>query len=90
MNPWAILAAVACLGAAFVGGYLKGGADNEAHHIAADLVEAKRSAAATADLAADEQLRRLAANALEDQANADPVAVPVCLSVDRVRRINLR
>src|SRR3990167_1934176 len=33
---------------------------------------------------------RLLARELEDRAYADPVAVPQCLSVDRVRRLNLR
>jgi len=41
-------------------------------------------------LAAAEQEARLLAQALEDQAYADPVAVPVCLSADRVRRLKLR
>ncbi len=90
MNPWPILAALLLALGAGAGGYLKGGADNEARHTAAALEQASRVASATADLAADEQLRRLAGQAMEDQANADPVAVPMCLSVDRVRRINLR
>lgn len=90
MNPWPILAALLLALGAGTLGYLKGGADNEARHTAAAREQAARDAAATADLAADEQLRRLAGQAMEDQANADPIAVPQCLSVDRVRWINLR
>ena len=90
MRPYLIIAALIL--PALIGwqGYRMGGADNEARHTAAALQQAARDAAATADLAADEQLRRIAANALEDAAHADAIAVPVCLSVDRVRRVNLR
>ena len=52
------------------------------------LVQAQADAEATRKLAAAEQEARLLAQALEDQANADPVAVPLCLSADRVRRLD--
>jgi len=88
--PYRVIAAVALAVALTGGAYLKGRADNEARHTAAALVQARADAEATRKLAAAEQSARLLAQALEDQANADPVAVPVCLSADRVRRLNLR
>ena len=90
MIPYRVIAAVALAVALTGGAYLKGRADNEARHTAAALVQARADAEATRKLAAAEQSARLLAQALEDQANADPVAVPVCLSADRVRRLNLR
>lgn len=88
--PYRLIAALALAVALTGGAYLKGRADNEAKHTAAALVQAQADADATRKLAAAEQSARLLAQALEDQANADPVAVPMCLSADRVRRLNLR
>lgn len=90
MMPYRIIAALALAAALTGGAYLKGRADNEAIHTAAALVQARADAEATRKLAAAEQEARLLAQALEDQAYADPVAVPLCLSADRVRRLNLR
>jgi regulator of protease activity HflC (stomatin/prohibitin superfamily) len=88
--PYRLIAALALAVALTGGAYLKGRADNEARHIAAALVQARADADATRKLAAAEQEARLLAQALEDRAYADPVAVPMCLSADRVRRLNLR
>ena len=90
MIPYRLIAALALAAALTCGAYLKGRADNEARHTATALVQARADAEATRKLAAAEQSARLLAQALEDQANADPVAVPVCLSADRVRRLKLR
>ena len=90
MIPYRVIAALALAIALTGGAYLKGRADNEARHTAAALVQAQADAEATRKLAAAEQEARLLAQALEDQANADPVAVPLCLSADRVRRLKLR
>lgn len=90
MIPYRVIAALALAAALTGGAYLKGRADNEARHTAAALVQARADADATRKLAAAEQEARLLAQALEDQAYADPVAVPACLSADRVRRLNLR
>jgi hypothetical protein len=88
VNPWLILAALLLAMGVGAGGYIKGGADNEARHVATALKQAVRDADATRALAAAEQKARLLARELEDLAYADPVAVPECLSVDRVRRLN--
>lgn len=90
MNPYVIIASLLLALGAGGAGYVKGGRDNEARHVAAALVQAQANADAARKLAAAEQEARLLARALEDQAYADPVAVPVCLSADRVRRLNLR
>ena len=65
-------------------------ADREARHVALALSQANAAAETARQLAAAEQTARLMARELEDRAYADPVAVPVCLSADRVRRLNLR
>ena len=90
MIPYRVIAALALASALTCGAYLKGRADNEARHIAAALVQARADAEATRRLAAAEQSARLLAQEMEDKAYADPVAVPACLSADRVRRLNLR
>jgi regulator of protease activity HflC (stomatin/prohibitin superfamily) len=90
MNQTMIIAAILMVLGAGVAGYVKGRADNEARHVALDLSRAKAAAEAARLLAAAEQEARLLARELEDRAYADPVAVPVCLSADRVRRLNLR
>lgn len=89
VRPWLILAVLLLAFGAGAGGYIKGMADNEARHTAMALKSASDAIARARDVAADEQLRRIAAQSREDQANADPIAVPMCLSVDRVRRLNL-
>lgn len=42
LNPWVILAIILSLGAAGTGGYFKGGADNEARHVKADLAATRK------------------------------------------------
>lgn len=39
MNPWLILACVVALAAGAVGGYVKGGRDNEAEHLRIDNLQ---------------------------------------------------
>lgn len=90
MKPWLIIAALVLAGLTGVQGYRMGSVANEARHVASALAQAKADAVAARKLASAEQEARLLAQALEDQAYADPVAVPQCLSVDRVRRLNLR
>jgi hypothetical protein len=82
--------ALALIIALIGGAYIKGRADNEARHTAASLAQSRADAEASSKLAAAEQSARLLAQALEDQANADPAVVPQCLSVDRVRRLRSR
>ena len=90
MNPYIILAVIILsLGSGGVG-YFKGRADNEAKHVAAQLLQVKADAEAARALAMAEQKARLLARELEDAANADPVVVPECFPVGRVRRLNLR
>lgn len=88
MMPYRLIAALALAVAMTGGAYLKGRADNEARHIAAALVQARADAEATRKLAAAEQSARLLAQALEDQANAEPVQSPACLPRSRVLRLN--
>jgi hypothetical protein len=90
VNPYVIAGALALAIGIGGAGYVKGRSDNEARHIALDLSRATAAAEAARQLAAAEQEARLLARELEDRAYADPVAVPVCLSADRVRRLNLR
>lgn len=89
-HPYAIIGGLLLALGAGGAGYVKGQRDNEARHVAAALVQAEADAEAARKLAAAEQEARLLARELEDRAYADPVAVPLCLSVDRVRRLNLR
>lgn len=90
MTRYALLAAA--LMATHAGAYGWGRADGKALLQAriAQEREAAREAMAkieAARLAAVAE-RALIAAELEDEANADPVAVPQCLSPDRVRRLN--
>jgi hypothetical protein len=87
---WRILAALVLSVALLSAGYIKGRADNEARHVALALAQAEADARAARKLAAAEQEARLMARELEDRAYADPVAVPACLSAERVRRLRLR
>jgi hypothetical protein len=52
--------------------------------LALDLIAAERKRLTA------ENDRRVMAQDLEDQANAEPVLVPECLSTGRVRRLNLQ
>lgn len=88
MNPWLILAALLLVLAGTGAGYVKGGADNEASHVAADLAAAKAQAEQNRKTLAAEQTARLLAQALEDQAYAEPVQAPACLPHSRVLRLN--
>ena len=90
MIQWRILAALVLSVALLSAGYIKGRADNEARHVALALAQAEADARAARKLAAAEQEARLMARELEDRAYADPVAVPACLSAERVRRLRLR
>ena len=90
MTPYLFAGALALAIATGGAGYVKGRADNEARHVALALSQANAAAETARQLAAAEQQARLMARELEDRAYADPVAVPVCLSADRVRRLNLR
>jgi coproporphyrinogen III oxidase-like Fe-S oxidoreductase len=90
VNPYLVTGALLLAVGASAAGYMKGRIDNEARHVAAELKQAEADAEATRKIAAAEQEARLLAQALEDQAYADPVAMPACLSVDRVRRLQLR
>ncbi len=90
MNPYVILAVLVMALGSGGAGYFKGRADNEAKHVSLALMNAQADAIIARQLAIAEQKARLLALELEDQANADPVVVPDCLSVDRVRRLNIR
>lgn len=65
---------------------------------AAAVLQAQRDAARSGELLSRKEAERLAFEAaaadmalqLEDLANADAIGAPQCLSVDRVRRLNLR
>ena len=82
------LVVMAALGAAYVTGHRHGTAALQARLDAA-TVQAQAQAAETARaLAVAEQKRARLAQALEDQASAEPVTVPVCLGPSRLRRIN--
>ena len=90
MIQWRLLAALVLSVALLSAGYIKGRVDNEARHVALALAQAEADARAARKLAAAEQEARLMARELEDRAYADPVAVPACLSAERVRRLRLR
>ena len=88
----ATLVALAC--AYGWGRYDGGRMAHAAHAQAAQAAMAQTMRAA--ELASRKEAERLAleaeltalAQTLEDEAHADPVRVPECLSVDRVRRLN--
>lgn len=90
MTRYALIAAVmmATHAAAYGCGRADGRAAIEAR--LAQEREAAREAMAKSEAArlAAVAERAVMAAELEDTANADPVAVPVCLSPDRVRRLN--
>lgn len=90
MNSYAILAVIVLALGSGGAGYVKGRADNEAKHVSLALMNAQADAIEARALAMAEQQARLLAQELEDQANADPIVVDNCFSVDRVRRLNLR
>lgn len=90
MTRYALIASVlvALFGLAYAKGRIDGNAALQARIAAA--VEGEREAAAKLEaqrLAIEAERDRLARE-LEDEADADPVAVPQCLSPDRVRRLN--
>ncbi len=97
MKPWLILAVVLALLGSAGGGYIKGRADNEAKHVAILAAEREKtleavkaqSAAESRRLAAEREIKLLA-QALEDQAYAEPVTNPTSLPASRVRRLNSR
>lgn len=84
-------------GAAYLWGRHDGRALCEGAHAAA-LAQAQAATIRAAEQASRIEAERLAIQAerdalardLEDQAHADPVRNPDCLSADRVRRLNLR
>lgn len=97
MNAWPILAAlVLAVGAAGVG-YVKGRADNEAKHVA-KLAESQQEALTASDDARKKEAERLAgvaasqalAQALEDQAYADPIVVADCMPASSRLRLEAR
>jgi hypothetical protein len=74
--------------AVFGTGWVKGRAALQAR-LDAQMAQAQTAALETSKaLAVAEQARRTLSAQLEDAANADPIAVPECLSPGRVRRIN--
>lgn len=92
-----IIAVLASIGGAYAFGRHDGARLNKAARDAAILIEvtardqlAARLAAAEAARLRDANRVRLLTQALEDQAYADPVSVPQCLSADRLRRLNRR
>ena len=88
MQPIAIaLAIIAALGLAYGVGRHQGTAALQARLDAATVQAQAQAAETSKALAAAEQARRGLSQQLEDAANADPVLVPMCLSVERVRRI---
>lgn len=89
-RAWLALAVAALIAAAYGWGRYDGHTLLQASIDAASVKQAVADAQASARLAAEEQRARDFARSLEDAAHEDPVAVPVCLSVDRVRRLNLR
>lgn len=97
MRPWLIVAALLLAALTGMQGYRMGAAANEAVHVArlaADRQHALEAAAALATAEtkrlAAEQSARLLAQALEDQAYADPVESLACLPRARVLRLNKR
>ena len=89
-RAWLALAVLALLASAYGWGRHDGRALLQARIDAVAVQQAAADAQASARLAADEQRARDLARSLEDAAYAEPVTVPVCLSVDRVRRLNQR
>ncbi|TNE66857.1 MAG: hypothetical protein EP336_09585 [Rhodobacteraceae bacterium] len=81
----------------FLAGYWQGGRAADNRHAAIEL-KAQQAQVAAARQIADKEAQRLAAEIerdalaqqLEDQAYADPVDDACGISIDRVRRLNLR
>ena len=88
--PWFIVGSLAFAGAAQWYGYRAGYAAAVKDHQAAQVD------AMTADAVAEQERQELQARRdaialkLEDEANAEPIANPVCLPASRVRRLRLR
>lgn len=89
MTRYALIAAL--LMASHVAAYTKGRSDGKAILEARIAQERDAAREATAKLEAARLIavaeRALMAREMEDLAHADPVAVPQCLSPDRVRRL---
>lgn len=89
-RAWIAAALLAVLASVYAWGRHDGRVLLQASIDARAVKQAAADAQANARLAIEEQRQREISHDLEDQAHADPVAVPVCLSADRVRRLNLR
>lgn len=86
----AVALALALLGAAYGAGWHMGRVAMQGRLDAAAVASAAASVETTRALAMAEQTRRQLSQALEDDANAQPVSAPQCLPVERVKRLNLR
>lgn len=86
---WPILAIIILVVAVWVHGRQTGIAMCEAAYIVKQAEHTKEVIRREEDRLTIEAEREALARDLEDQANADP-ATSECLSVDRVRRLNLR
>ena len=81
---------LAALSSAYLTGRVQGRAALQARLDAATMQAQAAALETSKALAVAEQARRAISAQMEDAANADPVAVPVCLSADRVRRLSAR
>ena len=88
--PWFIAGALAFAGTAQWYGYRAGYDAAVVEQQASQIDAMAAQASAERDRQALQAERDAIARQLEDQAYAEPVANPACLSLSRVRRINLR
>lgn len=88
--PWFIVGSLAFAGAAQWYGYRAGYAAAVAEQHAAQVDAVAADAMAERERQELQARRDAIALKLEDQANAEPIANPVCLPSSRVRRLNIR
>ena len=88
--PWFIVGSLAFAGAAQWYGYRAGYATAVTDHQAAQVDAMAADAAAEQERQELQARRDAIALKLEDEANAEPIANPVCLPASRVRRLRLR
>ncbi|WP_417816619.1 hypothetical protein [Tritonibacter scottomollicae] len=88
MRSAGIIAVLALVAGAGSLGYLRGGADCRSEYQARELEQVRKSNELDEARREAERERDALSRQLEEEAHADPVAVPQCLGAGRVLRLN--
>ncbi|NKW78747.1 hypothetical protein HGD90_04900 [Rhodobacteraceae bacterium R_SAG7] len=88
MRGTTVIAALALIAVIAGFAYQRGASDCRASYQARELEQIERANRLDRARIASERARASLARTLEEKAHADPIAVPRCLGVGRVRRLN--